>query len=710
MLKRLWMVTLAIRKFFGGARPVLQKSLNLEDFHEEWRLIVFVFLFGGVSALCLISPQLVLYVGGGSISVGLYLMRRYGAASYPLLLAAGAFLAVILTTVRLSGFETYEFRADQYVSVTGRVDLLEFRPEKPARLTIEASELTGFRGAKQPERLRLSVRTTIDPRIDVGSQVTLKAIISPVGGALEPGGYDFGRAALYQGIDARGYAASPIKLVGVELKPKMDAKAWVNRIRFHLAGEIREAIPGQPGALAVALTLGMRQGISDATSETLRRAGLSHLLAISGLHMGIVAGVMFFAFELLFAAIPAIALRIMPRKLAVVPAWTMAAIYLLLSGGSVATVRAFIMVSVAILALLAGRRVLSLRSVALAAMVVLLIWPESVLTVGFQMSFAATAGLIAFYERVSFAHFFRREGQSSRFWRRALAGIFMIGVTSLVAQASVAPFAFYHFQAISLVAIVANMLVLPIVSFLLMPVLLVTLFLAMIEAVSLTGPLVYTILEIILKIAGFTASPSFSTLRVEPMADITLMLLIAAFLALLLFVSKKGAYVAALLITVAILMPGREMADVLISKTGSVIAVRQNMDIWVSGGRKQSFRLRSWRRYWGHDPFGASLRFKGVGRGAASRFEVAPGYFITRVRYLSAVHESCAAGGIIILPRKYTRYCKGAALVIENEMLQQFGPAGLIIKKANNPDPEYPAGIAVVADQPVLRWSNPPES
>lgn len=689
---------------------MLQKSLNLDDLHEEWRLIVFVFLFGGVSALCLITPQLAAYIGGASILTGLYLMRRYGAASYSFLLAAGALLAVVLTMVRLSNFETYQFRADQYISVTGRVDQLEFRPEKPVRLTIEVSELSGFKGGKRPERLRLSVRTKIDPDIVVGSQITLKAIISPVGGALEPGGYDFGRAALYQGIDARGYATSAIKRFGSRPKPAMSAKTWLIRIRSQLAAEIGNAIPGQPGALAVALTLGMRQGISDATSETLRRAGLSHLLAISGLHMGIVAGVMFFVFELLFAAIPAIALRVMPRKLAVVPAWTIAAIYLLLSGGSVATVRAFIMVSVAMLALLAGRRVLSLRSVALAAMIVMLLWPESVLTVGFQMSFAATAGLIAFYERVSLSQFFRREGQSIAIWHRALIGILMIGVTSLVAQASVAPFALYHFQAISLVAIVANMLVLPIVSFLLMPVLLVTLVLAAAQAVSLAGPLVYVILEFILKIASFTASPSYSTLRVEPLADITLLLLIAAFLALLLFVSKKGAYIAVLLISVAILMPGREMADVLISKTGGVIAVRQNTHILVAGGRKQSFRLRSWRRYWGHDPFGQSIRFKSVGKGAASRFEIAPSQFITRVRNLSAVRESCAAGGIVILPRKYARYCKGAALIIENEKLRQFGPAGIIIEKADTHGALHATGIPAVPDKPVLLWANPPEN
>ena len=710
MLGLLRLILMAGSGSFGGVQGVSQKNLNSDGFHEEWRLIVFVLLFGAMCALCLLAPYLTVYIGGVSVVGSLYLLRRYGAGSYPLFLMVAVFLAVALTMVRQSGFKTYQFKPEQYVSVVGRVDQLDFRPEKATRLVITASDLKGINGPNSPKRLRLSVRTEIDPAITVGSQIKLRAILSPVGGALEPGGYDFGRAAMYQHIDARGYAVSKVELADRENLRGLGFRSWLNQIRYTLAKEVSRAVPGQPGALAVALTLGMRQGISDTTSETLRRAGLSHLLAISGLHMGIVAAVSFFLFELLFAAIPAIALRIMPRKLAVAPAWTMATVYLLLSGGSVATIRAYIMVSVAMLALLAGRRLLSLRSVALAAMAILLIWPESVLTVGFQMSFAATAGLIAFYERVSFARWFRPQGRASPMWHKMLAGLLMIGVTSLVAQASVAPFALYHFQAISLVAIIANMLVLPIISFLLMPLLLVALVLAVFQAVSLLGPFLYLLLDSILQIATATASLTYSTLRVEPLADITLLLLVGAFLVLILFVSRRGLGLAGMLVFAAILMPSREMADILISKTGGVIAVRQDNEILVAGGRKKSFRLRSWRRYWGYDPFGASLRLKSVGRGAAQRFEVAPGRYLTRVRYLSAVRQTCAFGGIVILPHKYARYCKGAALIIENEALEQFGPVGIIWPEVNKLGLGHAEGAMTAADNPVLRWSNPPKS
>jgi len=692
----------------------MPRRFTAADLHEEWRLLTFVFLYGTVCALCWLVPDLAIYllvVGAGTCVIAL---RRLGAANHWFMLAVGVFVAAGLSAARLTTYETYRFEPEQFVMITGRVETLDHRPEKPVRLKVKASNLAGFKGPKAPEKLRLSVRTEIGQNIRVGSLVTFQAVISPVGGALEPGGYDFGRAATYSGIHARGFAVSDIRSIGLGVEPLSNGTAWLSRLRYKLAQEISNAVPGQPGALAVALILGLRQGISDTTSETLRRAGLSHLLAISGLHMGIVAAVTFFVFEFLFAAMPAIALRIMPRKLAVLPAWTMAAVYLLLSGGSVATIRAFIMVSVAMLALLAGRRVLSLRSVALAALAILVVWPESVLTVGFQMSFAATAGLIAFYERIPVARYFGGYGQSVPVWRRAAAGLVMIGITSLVAQVAVSPFALYHFQAISLVGIAANMAVLPIVSFLLMPLLLAALFLTAFSAVGLVGPLVYAVLKFIMVIAEFTASPDYSVFRIGPMSDLALFVLVTAFLVLLIIVTKKGPILASLLIGVSLLVPGREAADILISKSGGVIAVHRDDQVVIAGGRKSSFRSRSWRRYWGYDPYGNSAALRGEGGTAARRYEVAPGQYITRVKYLSAVHQACAGGGIVILLRKYARYCKGAALIIEKEKLEEFGPAGI---KWPGADTYESASVAELnaadlvnaAEKPVLLWSNPPD-
>jgi len=663
--------------------------------HEEWRLVLFVCAVGVVCAVSFLMPQTVFVVVIGGGAGALYALRHYGAKAFPTWLAAGIVFAALISNVRLAGFEPYDFEPEQFVSLSGHVDQLDIRPEKSTRLVLTVSEMQGFRGDKTPKRLRLAVRTQIESGVQVGTEVHLSAIISPVGGSLVPGGYDFGRAARHQHIDAQGYAASAIVNIAPVGSSGAGVKTWLDGLRYRLADTIQSAIPGQPGALAVALTLGLRHGISDATSEVLRRAGLSHLLAISGLHMGIVAAAAFFMFELVFAAIPAIALRIMPRKLAVVPAWLMAVVYLLLSGGSTATIRAFIMVTVAMLALLTSRRVLSLRSVALAALAILVLWPESVLSVGFQMSFAATTGLIAFYERFSARPVFAGKGGETAFWRRALGAVVMIGVTSLVAQASVAPFALYHFQALSVVGVVANIIVLPIVSFLVMPLLLLTLVLAVFSGVSLVGWLLHPLLSFILDVAAFTASPDYSTLRIEPMPEGMLVLLTGAFMVLVLLNSKRGLMLAGAFIAMSFAVPSTVPATILIAKTGGVIALHHQGEVFVSGGRKSSFKIRSWRGYWGEDPFKPSQRLKTEGNLAAKRFDLKEERYVTHVKNLSAVHGACAAGGVVVLPKKYARYCKGAALIIEKEFLKLYGPAGLKWTEA---------------DKPILKWANPPDN
>jgi len=668
------------------------KGFKVGDLHEEWRLILFAVLFGTASALVLLIPQAVPIIAVLLIILLLLSLWRNGVRSYLSLLALGTLFAVFLSAARLSEVERQDFRPEQYVSAVGVVDQLEFRPEKSTRLIIAVSHLNGFRGTKTPSRVRLAVRTQIEPGVAVGSTVHLNAIISPNGGALVPGGYDFGRAAAFQNIDARGYATSTISLETGALDSGLGLKTRIDKVRYSLANEIQSAVPGQPGALAVALTLGLRHRISDETSEILRRAGLSHLLAISGLHMGIVAAAAFFMFELLFAAIPSVALRVMPRRLAVAPAWLLAAAYLLLSGGSTATVRAFIMVSVAMLALLTGRRVLSLRSVALAALAIMVIWPYAVLSVGFQMSFAATTGLIAFYERVAGMSFFKTPHSDMPLWRRGLRVIFMIGVTSFVAQVSVAPFALYHFQALSVVGIVANILVLPIISFAVMPLLFVTLLLAPFSSAVAVGWLLHSLLDLVMDIATLTAAPAFSVLRINPMAELTLLVLTVAFLTMVLLSSRKGLVCAAFLLGLTVLIPPGSAVKGMVSSSGSVIAVLQGQTVALAGGRQKSFRVRSWQRYWGLDPFQATSRLAYHGDRAARRYQLDEGLFLTRINSLSAVRASCASGDVIIIDRKYMRYCKGAALMLEKEMLAKQGPAGLQWQKA---------------ERPTVIWANP---
>lgn len=218
---------------------------------------------------------------------------------------------------------------------------------------------------------------------------------------------------------------------------------------------------GEAGAFAAAIMTGDRAAMGQDTLRDLRASNLAHLLAISGLHMGLLTGFVFAALRYGLALVPYVALRWPLRKIAAVVALGVGAGYLALSGGNVATERAFIMVAVMFVAILLNRRALTLRAVAMAAVIVLVLRPEALSGPGFQMSFAATTALVAVFGML------RRVDQSRvPKWVRAVGAVF---VSSLVAGLATAPFAAAHFNQFAQFGLIANLLSVPLMGVLVMP-------------------------------------------------------------------------------------------------------------------------------------------------------------------------------------------------------------------------------------------------
>src|SRR4029450_3714981 len=216
------------------------------------------------------------------------------------------------------------------------------------------------------------------------------------------------------------------------------------------------------GAIANALITGERGGISEATNQAFRDSGLFHILSISGLHMVIMAGAVFFSIRLLLAAVPAIALRYPIKKWAAAGAMAGAFGYLMISGAAFATVRSYIMISIMFLAVMLDRPALALRNVALAALAILLVWPGGLFGPGFQMSFAAVVALVAAYEWLRG----REEERAAVTMRGSLRqGLLFFGgiITSTrVAGLAVAPFGISHSHNTQQFAILANLIAIPI--------------------------------------------------------------------------------------------------------------------------------------------------------------------------------------------------------------------------------------------------------
>ncbi|MBU6473764.1 MAG: ComEC/Rec2 family competence protein, partial [Alphaproteobacteria bacterium] len=339
---------------------------------------------------------------------------------------------------------------------------------KGTRLLLNVERIRRLAPAATPHRVRLSVRMAPDALVP-GQWVSLVAVLMPPPAPSSPGGYDFGRWAWYEGIGAVGYAYGKAKPAPAPHPETLSERwsDWLEVLRDRMTARIESVIPGPQGAIAAALITGQRGGIAPEDQAAFRDAGLAHVLAISGLHLALAGGFFFWVVRALLALIPAVALRYPIKKWAAAAALLGAGVYLLISGSGAPAVRSFIMLSVMLGAILLDRPALSMRSVALAAALILLWRPESLIAPGFQMSFAAVTGLIALaeWERAHRKESGVAPGLLGRLRRYAVG----IALTSVVAGLATAPFAVFHFDRASQYGLLGNLLAIPVVGLLVMP-------------------------------------------------------------------------------------------------------------------------------------------------------------------------------------------------------------------------------------------------
>lgn len=343
-----------------------------------------------------------------------------------------------------------------YGPVEGRVIGIDRSGSGAVRVLLDDVVLSRIGPEKRPDRVRVSLHGEGGATPEPGARVMVTANLSPPGGPVEPGGFDFQRHSWFLKLGAVGYARTPLLV----LAPP-DNKMSLLQARLGLSERVQDALAGEPGAFAAAIMSGDRSGISQETLKSLRVTNLAHLLAISGLHMGLLTGFVFTLFRMGLNLWPAVALRVPVKKLAALLALGVALGYLGLSGGNVATKRAFVMVAVALLAVVVDRRVISLRSVALAACIVLVLWPEALMGPGFQMSFAATTALVVTFRMIKDANI--NLGPS---WARPIVATV---ISSLVAGLATAPVAAAHFNQFAHYGLIANLAAVPLMGVVVIP-------------------------------------------------------------------------------------------------------------------------------------------------------------------------------------------------------------------------------------------------
>ena len=407
----------------------------------------------------------------GLVTISIAVMARRRPFGFPLALAVAAmatgFCVATLQTARVA--HPVLQRSTWRAQVSGFVEAREER-ERSDRIVVRVSHFTAPRIIEEPERVRVAVRKGTAPA--VGQFAAFKAHLSPPLQPLRPGGYDFARDMYFQQIGASGYVLGKIK---TEPPPSAQSlwlryAAFIDTLREGINNRIHSVLPGDRGSIASALITGKRNAISQDVRDAFYVSSLAHVLAISGFHMALVAGIMFFCVRAGLALVPSLAITKPIKKWAALAALFAAAFYLLMSGASVSTQRSFIMIAIVLAGVMADRQAITFRTLAIAAFAVLLIAPQSVLHPSFQMSFSATLALIAGFQYG--VPQWRSDGEPSAGARAALWGwreIAGLLLASLVAGLATTPYAAYHFHRVAPYGVLANLLAMPVVSVVVMP-------------------------------------------------------------------------------------------------------------------------------------------------------------------------------------------------------------------------------------------------
>lgn len=413
----------------------------------------------------LVAAVLALWRAGAP---GSWMARLRGGVIMAMALTAAVALGAIAAQIRTVAVAQSAFARNQApAGVDGWVMDVD-RSDGGPRLRLLVKSIENV--AHPPRYVRVAVPEA--GVLSAGRSAHCFAVLGPPSGPLAPGGYDFARRAYFERLGATGYSYGSCRPRDLPA-PGFWFDRWrlkLGALRADLSAAIQEAAPGRGGAIAAALIAGDVSAIDKDTNDALRNSGLGHLLSVSGVHMGIVGGLVFAVLTGLLALIAPLALRLPVKKIAAVGALIALAAYFVISGASVPALRSLVMAFVAFGAILLDRPAISMRGLALATLLVVLLLPESVLEPGFQMSFAATVALVAMFEMIKpKAPALPSPGiiiGALQGTVKAIGGVLLL---SLVAGIATDPFAIYHFQRFSIYALPANLIAEPIISFLVAP-------------------------------------------------------------------------------------------------------------------------------------------------------------------------------------------------------------------------------------------------
>ncbi|AVA21478.1 MULTISPECIES: ComEC/Rec2 family competence protein [unclassified Rhizobium] len=490
-------------------------------------------------------------------------------------------------------------------TITGRIERREADDKGRWRyvVALEATEKPTIR--RPPAQITIFVRKQLQP-FELGDRIQGRARLTPPAGPALPGLNDFAFSAYFDGTGANGFAYGTPTLLSptgdvVQGSVLDKADIWLAGLRSHIGDRIRTLLPGDTGAFAASLVTDERRAISDDTTEALRTSGLAHIIAISGLNMALSAGIFYVGLRYALSLFFGVAQAWPTKKIAAFGALVTVTAYYLISGFGVSAERAFIMMAIMLIAVLFDRPSISLRNVALSAIVILILSPSQALGPSFQMSYAATLALVSGYSL--WARRPHRESVLSRF--RVMRPLLFVSrffgsilSTSFIGGASTAIFSIEHFHRLATYGLVANLAAMPVVSFVVMPFgMAATLLMPFgVDAPfwQITGWGLDVVIVIAKTVAAWGGNIPFGRLPVWLFPTV-----IAGFLLMTLlrtWLRHAGALLITGSVAVVALGPGVLKPDLMISEDGTLVALLRNGALTTNREKPPDFIFEQWQR------------------------------------------------------------------------------------------------------------------
>ncbi len=489
--------------------------------------------------------------------------------------------------LRLAFIEDVFLEEKAFVKLTGTVEEVDFLSNG---YRVVLSDLAFDRASYNLKKVRIAFRhKPKESAPNFGDVISTSAILRPPPKPVSPDGFDLKKYIRFQEIGAVGFSVSEYQLI------EQKNGFWIENLRLKLIENIRRQSHGIEGEVLIALLTGERGGIDPHVLQNIRAAGLAHLLSISGLHLGLVAGFLFFVFRCFMSTSSFIALNFEIKKWAAFFAWIGIGFYLLLAGAPVPAGRAYIMTSFVLFAVILDRTAISLRVVSLAAISLMLVRPEYVFQVGFHLSFIAVTSLISFYEYYKNAskNASRHLGvlQSAKKYFAATA------LTSFIATCATAPYTAYYFGYLSTYSILSNLIAVPLMALWVMPLAFLSVLFWPLSFSSFFISLAAFGIGIILEVSEYISALPLSVMQVLKFDFSLLVFMVFGLYWLFIWKTKWRLFGGVVTLFAILLSFFSTTPDIWVDPEAKIIAIKDvDNTLLVSSLRRGKFAVDVWRK------------------------------------------------------------------------------------------------------------------